>query len=633
MKVNFPRINEILFISLFSIIPLIYVPASLEFHFIAKTSFFYFILSILIALSLLIFLRARAKLHRTPLDILFFFFILLLVLSSVEAINKPESAETITYFMSLIAFYYVSSFTLSFEGVRKIISFAIHSAFVISIIAVIQAVVSSGFTLQETVTSTFGHSNLLAQYLIAVFPLAFCRNLETGRKYSMIYLFETPLIFSAIMLTYCRGAWLGFGFSFLLMFVLLLKSGKLLKNSTSVKFFSFLTAALFLISIPIILKNPGVITSLIPKYKAEKAVTETNDEYAEISKIRTVKQRRVIWKGTGKICWENPLLGVGAGNFKIHIPRYMPASGGSAEKNIVKWAHNDFFQIAAESGIVASIIFLLIVVRVILKSFSVNKFSEDKIMVVIPLSVSVAATVVQSLTSFNFYQTVPAIFLFFSFAVIMNGERMVSLHDDRAEKVNWPTILILVAFSLSSLLFFIRKPLAEVYYVKASKALQESDWKESNLNIKKCLKLNSGKGKYLYTAALTSYGLSDFNSALKYSSKAKALTPNVSELLKLYIFSLNECGNRSYATGRIEESVKYYSDAVNTFEEIFSLPLTEKEKRNYRNLASVAYNNLGNSLINKGDFKGARIAFKISLVFNPAYLPSSQRLKENPASG
>jgi len=113
MKVNFPRINEILFISLFSIIPLIYVPASLEFHFIAKTSFFYFILSILIALSLLIFLRARAKLHRTPLDILFFFFILLLVLSSVEAINKPESAETITYFMSLIAFYYVSSFTLS----------------------------------------------------------------------------------------------------------------------------------------------------------------------------------------------------------------------------------------------------------------------------------------------------------------------------------------------------------------------------------------------------------------------------------------------------------------------------------------------------------------------------------------
>lgn len=629
MKINCSRLTEIFFITLFSVTPLIFIPNSLEFHFIAKTSFFYFILSLLIALSIFRFLHGEKNIYRTPLDILFLFFAFLIFLSSFQSTNQYESVETIKFFMSFIIFYYITSFFFPIEKFKKVISYAIHTAFAVSLIALFQGFLSKGFTLQETVTSTFGHSNILAQYLIAVFPFSFCRNLETRRHYAILYLFETPVIFAAIMLTYCRGAWLGLGISIIFIFFLSLKHSAFLGKTYSIKFLFIICTGLLLISVPIILKNPGVVTSLIPEKKIETRFSEEKTEYAEVSKVKTIKQRKEIWKETAKIVWQKPFLGVGAGNFKIQIPRYMKIKDGSSERNIAKWAHNDFLEIASESGIIASIIFLWIIIRVFLRLFSDKSFSNEQKIFVIPLASSSAATFVQSQTSFNLHQTVPALFLFFSIAVIMNGDKMISVKINKSEKVKLGTIFFFILFSASSLLFFIRQPLAEIYYVRASKTLQESDWKESKLNIDKCLEFNSGEGKYFYSAALISFGLSDFNSALEYSLKAKELTPNVTELLKLYIFSLNECGNRSYSEGKIEKALKYYSDSTAAFDELFELPLTKNEKSNLKNLASVAYYNFGNALKNKGDFKDARAAFKTSLVFNPDYLPSLQKINEN----
>ncbi|RMF96323.1 MAG: hypothetical protein D6734_03845, partial [Candidatus Schekmanbacteria bacterium] len=61
MKINADRLNEILFILLFSITPLIYLPRSLGFHFLAKENFFYFILSLIIVNTLYLFWKGRIK--------------------------------------------------------------------------------------------------------------------------------------------------------------------------------------------------------------------------------------------------------------------------------------------------------------------------------------------------------------------------------------------------------------------------------------------------------------------------------------------------------------------------------------------------------------------------------------------
>ncbi|RMF92607.1 MAG: tetratricopeptide repeat protein, partial [Candidatus Schekmanbacteria bacterium] len=544
------------------------------------------------------------------------------------SINKIEAFETLKHFYSLFILYYAISYTLSIESIKKILSYSIHTAFLVSIIALIQTFTSEGFTLQETVTSTFGHSNILAQYLIAIFPFSFCRSIEKNMNYSYISLFEMPVIFAALMVTYCRGAWLGFGASLVLIFLVILRRKTLLVKGYSFKLFIFITVGIFLISIPILLKNPGVITSLVNYKKISESKASEDISYDAVSKSKTIRQRKAIWQATSQIIWENPIIGIGVGNFKIHIPKYMKINENSKERPVVKWAHNDLLQISAESGLLSAFVFILIIVRIFVKFFSVKNFEKITILV-IPCGASAIATLVQSQTSFNFYQTLPSLFFFLSSAVIVNSEKMQFV-DFSSKKMRYERsfLIFFIVFIMASALYFIKQPIAEIYYVKASISMQKSDWEKSKFYIEKCLSLNSKKGKYLYSAALASFALSDEYKAFEYAKRAKGLTPYVVDVLKLYLFSSNECGNLEYDKKNYDKAVYYYRESVKTFDELFTLPLTMKEEKNFRNLASIAYYNLGNTLMKKGDFKGARSAFENSLSFNPKYFPSKKALKE-----
>jgi O-antigen ligase len=68
--------------------------------------------------------------------------------------------------------------------------------------------------------------------------------------------------------------------------------------------------------------------------------------------------RRVdIWRATWEMFKENPVAGVGMGGYWAAIPRYHDASG----EYIPQQAHNDYLELLASGGIIASVIFICFV--------------------------------------------------------------------------------------------------------------------------------------------------------------------------------------------------------------------------------------------------------------------------------
>jgi tetratricopeptide (TPR) repeat protein len=83
-----------------------------------------------------------------------------------------------------------------------------------------------------------------------------------------------------------------------------------------------------------------------------------------IATIKLDQARLTIWKMSLKIIRENPFLGVGTGNWKIHVLKYeSPAADNfvTSYKN-----HNDFIEVTAETGLVGGIIYISIFVLTIL---------------------------------------------------------------------------------------------------------------------------------------------------------------------------------------------------------------------------------------------------------------------------
>lgn len=82
-----------------------------------------------------------------------------------------------------------------------------------------------------------------------------------------------------------------------------------------------------------------------------EAVAQTATDAASTSDV----SRYGIWRDTAALVREHPLLGTGIGAFGTAFPKYSRWSGNSA----VLHAHNDYLQVAADSGIVGTVLAIL----------------------------------------------------------------------------------------------------------------------------------------------------------------------------------------------------------------------------------------------------------------------------------
>lgn len=196
-------------------------------------------------------------------------------------------------------------------------------------------------------TSTFGNPIFFAQYLTLAIPLSLSLCLASevrggegavsGRKRMLSSLFfglSALLMLVFVLITRSRGAYLGLFAIFLYGYIRLLRrSSKRLK----VGLIGMLVASFFVLALGLIFSR------------------------AENIRFRNL-MRVYVWKATLSMVKDNPVLGVGTGNFKVIYPLYRTQEEKEVTPKGVTYskAHNDFLQVWAEGGTLGLACFLWI---------------------------------------------------------------------------------------------------------------------------------------------------------------------------------------------------------------------------------------------------------------------------------
>ncbi len=298
----------------------------------------------------------------------------------------------------LSSYFLISCCVRSSEWLNRLVSTMVFSAMIVAFYGIIQYVLNSsgaGAWLDSTMfagisgraTSTLENPNMLGEYLIMIIPTAFALFLTSKETAKKLYFACFACMGMCLILTWSRGAWLGFLFSAVI-FLLIWKRRSI---------WLFIGGILAIPVLPIILPD-----SIINRFTSIGSLADTSTSY-----------RVNVWRGAMRMLEDYLFSGIGTGEAAWYelYPEYS-LSGIEAAPH----SHNLFIQIALENGIFALIVFLAILVMLIRISLTLfsrlskgcgNVLSKDetlrhKLLVAGPLC-GLGAVLIQGFTDYSWY--------------------------------------------------------------------------------------------------------------------------------------------------------------------------------------------------------------------------------------
>lgn len=237
------------------------------------------------------------------------------------------------------------------------------------------------------VPSTLDNPNMLGQFFILMIPLAGASLLKAKTWLSRLYYLACCGILCVCMiLTYSRGAWLGLLFAGAIFVVLL--------NPRLILLAPFALIALYFV----------LPETVISRFTSIGNMGDNSTSY-----------RVYIWMGVLAMLREYWVCGIGPGDgaFNVVYPAYS-YSGIDAPH-----AHNLFLQIVCDAGIVALVIFIMLLVvysRMMCVAISRETNPESRILQIALLS-GVGGFMVQAMTDYSFYNY-RVMFLFWAYLAV-----------------------------------------------------------------------------------------------------------------------------------------------------------------------------------------------------------------------
>lgn len=216
------------------------------------------------------------------------------------------------------------------------------------------------------VSASFNHYNDFGIYLVMILSVIICYKLLSQQKYrsNFIFLVESIFLTVCLLLTFSRGAWLGFLSTLLWITVLSKREKKLL----------VMIIAIFII---LILIGPSSRERLVFTFK----------EHGDTDRV-------IMWQSAFRMIRENPFLGKGVGTFMDYFHKYVPYLH-------VQYAHNCYLQMWAEAGIFTLLSFLLFIGIVLCNSVKAFLVKQDYL--ILGLIAAIIGFLVHSFFDTHFY--------------------------------------------------------------------------------------------------------------------------------------------------------------------------------------------------------------------------------------
>ena len=237
-------------------------------------------------------------------------------------------------------FFSLSTIPYSMKWINRMLSAIIIAGTGVAIIGLAQHFFQLRWVpMSLSPAATFGNPNMAADYLTMVLPLMIAMSFKQKAIVRYVRLISVLLVTVFLFYARSRGAWLAVVCALIYMTFLYVKRD----YKINMRLVWAVPTLLLIICIVIISLAPGL------RYKLEDTALS---EY-----------RLVAWRNSLEMIKEKPLLGFGAGNFKIIYPAYshkaVPDMALDTTKSLGK-AHNDYIQTAVELGITGMLLFVLL---------------------------------------------------------------------------------------------------------------------------------------------------------------------------------------------------------------------------------------------------------------------------------
>jgi len=320
---------------------------------------------------------------------------------------------------------------------------------------------------ESSVVGTFGSANSMGAYLAASFPFLIYRFYTQKKKiYKYVIGFCGLIILCALVLTLSRGAWLAlFGGLFFLAYPVLHRFFRKRFQNKYIKI-----GIIIIISLVILMSLVGIY-----HLNADSALG-----------------RIFIWKVSGLMIKDYPILGVGYGNYGFQYLNYQAKFFDNPENAIyyekacgIKLAHSEFVHITAETGIIGLVFFCLLIALFFIFSKQVLASQiDDKSRNLVRIFVASFIVIILHSAVDSVLHTLPiSIMFYFSLAMMSALSKRYSGNMTRYSKsigfnlkANKLMLFIWIIILLFNIYRIVYKGIGYVYWKNGQNEVAQGNW-------------------------------------------------------------------------------------------------------------------------------------------------------------
>ncbi len=246
----------------------------------------------------------------------------------------------------------------------------------------------------HTFCASFSSGSCFAGWLIVIIPALLgilTINIIQGVKLKILLSVMISILSLYLIMTYSRGAWLGFLSAILLMILYFIKNFNF--RAKVLLFIAGASVLMIFLLLPHFL-NPQIKYEILTKFKFSQKINVRVKSIPQTSRGSNLERIR-LWKEALKIIRDYPATGCGLNNYSIVARNYKSFEGGGV------YPHNSFLQKAAETGIFGLLAFLFVLFS-FFKS-GIQHLNQKRDYLVLGLLAGITAFLIQSFFDTNLY--------------------------------------------------------------------------------------------------------------------------------------------------------------------------------------------------------------------------------------
>lgn len=422
------------------------------------------------------------KVRSSRLYLPIFLFLLWCLITFFWSDNIYKYSITLVQYLSLgLIFFLVTNVCVSSNAIKKLFDIFIYSLFAVSIIGLLQSYFSDSLFIQNLFVqkavpaSTFINKNMASHFVVMILPLSIVF-LLTSKSLNKLFLYSTINFTSFLFLLNieARQAYLAIFLELIIIALFFILDFYKNKN----QFFNSLVLKKWKVFSIFMIVFSLLISSNFDKNGFNF------DSGSKIKKLQQINlqggsSRIPGWINTLEMVKDNPLIGVGVGQWSEHYPMYHD----KIEKDIIfgdkarfKKLHNDYLEMLASVGIVGFLLLIWILVIVTGQVWRKLAIPSSERGLVLALSLGLVGFSVVALFSFPVYEYIAAFILMVFMALLSSLSGDSKIYKLKIQpKFHFSLIVFLFIFLSFSVFSAYSWIIAESFHQKSIKSFNTGD--------------------------------------------------------------------------------------------------------------------------------------------------------------